>query len=38
MFHISIPIKNMPKNQEYKSFDSIEGNLFQVLLKNIKTT
>ena len=35
---MNIPIKNMPKNQEYESFDSSEGNPFQVSLKNIKTT
>ena len=37
-YFINIPIKNMPKIQEYESFDSSEGHPLQVLLKNIRIT
>ena len=37
-YFINAPIKNMPKIQEYESFDSSEGHPLQVLLKNIKIT
>ena len=37
-YFINIPIKNMPKIQEYESFDSSEGHPLQVLLKNVKIT
>ena len=36
-YSISIPIKNITKNQEYENFDSSEEDPFQVSLKNIKT-
>ena len=37
-YFISIPIKNMLKNQECESFDSSEENLVSSIIKNIKTT
>ena len=37
-YFISIPIKNMPKNQVYNSFDSSEENPVSSIIKNIKTT
>ena len=32
-YFINIPIKNMPKNQEYESFDSSEGNPVSSIIK-----
>ena len=37
-YFISIPIKNIPKNQEYESFDSSEENPVSSIIKKIKTT
>ena len=37
-YFINIPIKNMPKNQEYESFDLSEKNPVSGIIKNIKTT
>ena len=37
-YFINIPIKNMPKNQEYESFNSPEENPVSSIIKNIKTT
>ena len=37
-YFISIPIKNMPKNQEYESFDSSEEGPVSSIIKNIETT
>ena len=35
-YFISIPIKNMPKNQEYESFDSLEENPVSCIIKKSK--